>query len=174
MIRIAMLIAAVSLASVQTLAQADSCEGFKWDVSRERALFAADPQGIVAGRGGEKVVSIEPEHLYELRLAPQEQVQLAAPPSKKSISDGASAGLVRFHVEQEGQYRVALSHGFWVDVIVDGKPLQSLDFSGSPDCAAPRKVVVYALPARQELLLQLSGNVEESVRVSVTAVSAKP
>lgn len=174
MIRIAKLIAAAGLITVHSLSLAGGCEGFKWDVSRERALFATQPEKASAGLDAVKITDIEPGRLYELKLAPQEQVQLAAAPGKKSISDGASAGLLRFHVERDGQYRIALSHGFWIDVIANGAPLSSLDFSGSPDCAAPRKVVVYRLPAKQELLLQLSGNVEGSVRLSVTAVSDKP
>lgn len=164
-------LAALALVLSATSAFAAGCDGFKWDVSREKALFTTEPVALSTAADATHAPAVQPEVLYALRLLPQEQVNLAAPPSKKSIADGASAGMVRFRVAQSGTYRVALDVGFWVDVIADGKPIASADFSGSADCRAPRKVVMYALPANQDLVLQFSGAVEPQLRFALTAVA---
>jgi CxxC motif-containing protein (DUF1111 family) len=166
-------LAALALVLSATSAFAAKCDGFKWDISREKALFATEPVALSAKADAMRAPAVKPETLYALRLLPQEQVNLVAPPSKTSIADGASAGMVRFRVARSGTYRVALDLGFWVDVIADGKPIASTDFSGSPDCRAPRKVVMYALPADQDLVLQFSGAVEPQLRFAITAVALR-
>lgn len=144
------------------------CEGFKWDVADVRAIFAGEPLVLAAGRARDAAPLLETGRLYALQLAPQEAVSLIAPPAKKTLADGAAAGLARVRVAQAGRYRIALDLPFWIDVLADGESLPSLDFNGDPACSAPRKIVVYALPAG-EIWLQLSGHAGETVRLSVTA-----
>lgn len=162
-------VAALALVLSAISAFAAECDGFKWDVSREKALFATEPVALSTAVDAAQAPAAQPETLYALRLLPQEQVNLAAPPSKTSIADGASAGMVRFQVPKTGTYRVAVDLGFWVDVIADGKPIASTDFSGSSECQAPRKVVMYALPADQDLVLQFNGAVAPQLRFAITA-----
>lgn len=149
----------------------DDCASFKWDMTRERALFIGEATPAVAGNNADEAPTIATDRLYQLALAPQEQVRYPAASSKKMLADGAYGGLVRFRVEQAGAYRVALGSGFWIDVANAGKTIPSIDFGGSPGCSTPRKVVIYDLPAKQDLVLQFSGATEEQVRVTLTAVS---
>lgn len=164
-------IAALTFVLLSASAFASECEGFKWDVSREKALFTATPRIITAVADAARSPVVQTEALYELRLLPQERLSLAVAPSKKSIADGASAGLVRFRVPETGAYRVALDRGFWIDVVADGKTVPSTDFSGSPQCRAPRKIVMYTLPAAQDLVLQFTGAVDPQLRFAITAVA---
>lgn len=152
------------------MAAAD-CDGFKWDVARERAVFATPAAAVTTAASAATTVTAEPGKLYRLTLLPQEQLQLAAEPSKKRIADGAYAGLVRFRVPKAGAYRVSLDQGTWIDVVDGGKTIASDDFNGSPGCKAPRKVVVYTLPAERDLVLQLTGEVEAQVVFSITPVA---
>ena len=98
-------------------------------------------------------------------------MQFKAPPSKKMLSDGAYAGVLRLKVAAAGAYRVAIDAGFWLDVVHDGKPLASVDFNGSANCDGPHKIVVYELPANAELYLQLSAVTGPQARLSVTQVA---
>ncbi|MFC4252971.1 hypothetical protein [Sinimarinibacterium flocculans] len=152
-----------------TFAQ-DGCDGFKWDnVAAERALFATAAEDVRAGTDPGTAPTIVPDRLYRAALSPQETLRYAAPPSKKMLADGASGGLLRFRVARAGLYRVALDAGFWIDVVADGTAIPSVDFGGSPGCAAPRKIVIYELPAGRDLLLQLTGAVSTQVQVALTA-----
>ena len=47
------------------------CEGFKWDVSREQALFASVPIAIAAGVEPKEAPTVEPGRFYRLDLLPQ-------------------------------------------------------------------------------------------------------
>ncbi len=90
------------------------------------------------------------------------------PPAKKTLADGAFAGLVTLHIPSAGKYRVSMSEGFWIDVIADGKFAPTDDFTGGHECRAPRKIVQYPLPAGN-LTLQFSNTNSATVRVTVTA-----
>ena len=108
--------------------------------------------------------------LYQLALQPQESVAFKAPPSKKMLSDGAYAGVLHLNVPVAGAYRVAIDSGYWLDVVLDGKPLVSVDFNGSQSCEGPHKIVVYELPANTDLYLQVSGVSTAQAKLSVTRV----
>ncbi|MFT3904870.1 MAG: hypothetical protein QM718_00990 [Steroidobacteraceae bacterium] len=169
-------IAAASLAASSGIAAraAEVCAGFKWDVKHEHALFLGTAQALGAGASAAAAPAIELDRLYDLTLQPQDTVQFAAPVGKKMLTDGGYGGLVRFRVPADGSYRVAVNIAFWLDVVGDGKTLTSTDFNGSAGCDTPRKIVVYPLTAGRELLLQLSGEVSQHVRVTITAVPAAP
>lgn len=168
----ALAVVAALLLTMQNAQADEACTGFKWDVAREHALFLGAATAAAAGNSVQTAAPVALDRLYELALQPQPGVTFAVPPSKKMLADGAHAGLVRFRVPQSGLYRVSLGVPFWIDIAAAGQALASVDFNGSPGCDTPRKVVVYPLPAGQDLTLQFSGNVEPSVRVTLTAVAA--
>lgn len=172
--RITVLAAAATLATTlaTTAFAADPCSSYKWNVSGEVRLFATAPTAAITGKDMAQAPLIETGRLYGLTLHPQQQVSYAASPSKPMLADGAFGGLLRFRVEKAGPHRVAIDAGFWLDVVHDGKPLQSLDFNGSRDCAGPRKIVVYDLPAGTELTLQIAAATSSDARLTVTPVAA--
>jgi len=151
----------------------DACAGFKWDVKHEHALFVHEGHVANAGKDDASAPTLDVDKLYLLTLVPQKTVKFAAPPSKKMLADGASAGLVHFRVAKPGQYRVSVDVPFWIDVIADGKAIASTDFSGAQGCTMPRKIVLYDLPATQKTLtVQFSGATEDKVHVTLTPVPA--
>lgn len=164
----------ISAAASPALAAGDPCAAFKWDASREVAIHRTTAEALSAGRTASDAPTIQAERLYALALQPQESVTFVATPSKKQLADGASAGLLKLRVSEAGRYRIALDSGFWLDVVRDGKSLDSLDFNGSAECASPRKIVVYELPAGVDLFVQASAASSPSAKLSVTRVVAKP
>lgn len=159
----------LSVSAPAAWADAIACSGFKWNVQRELDLFAETAVSVKAAAAAPAAPTIEVGRLYEAVLRPQEEVRFAAAPSKKMLVDGAFAGLMRFRVPSAGRYRVALGRGFWVDVVAGAKTLPSQDFGGVPGCDAPRKIVIYELPAGEDLLLQLGADIESSLRVAIIA-----
>lgn len=152
------------------LAADDPCQPFKWDLSRERVLFAAPATKPIDGNATPPA-AFNPEQAVDIRLQPQANVKLPAPPAKPMLTDGAWAGFATFTVARPGRYRIALDAPFWIDVLDGRAALTSIDFGGpGGKCPPPHKIVVYDLPAGRPLTLQLSGATEPRVRVTVTGV----
>jgi hypothetical protein len=146
----------------------DPCGEFAWDVTRERALFGAEPHRLPAGKDVSSAPELILDRLYQLTLSPQSSVTFVVTPAKKARTDGSLAGLGRFTVDTSGNYRVSLDRPLWVDVVSNGALLRSRDFQGRPGCTAPHKIVEFALPAGVALQLQISGATDPAVRVSLT------
>lgn len=150
---------------------ADPCAEYKWDIARERALHTgAAAEWVASGASVEQAALIKAERLYAVRLQPQEAVKLAAAPSKKMLADGASGGLLKLRVAEAGRYRIAVDTGLWLDLVRDGKLVDSNDFQGITECKTPRKIVLYDLPAGTEVVVQASASSTPDVRLSVTRV----
>ena len=147
---------------------ADPCTGFKWDVSKEHALFGGSALSLAAGKDSASAPTIVTDRLYELKLTPQDQITFALPPGKTMLTDGAYAGLAAFRVNAPGAYRVSVDVPFWIDVVADGKLVATKDFQGQHGCDAPHKIVEYELAASQPFVLQVSGSTKPVVRLTVT------
>jgi hypothetical protein len=147
---------------------ADACAEFRWDVSRERALFATMAEAVTTGKDVVSAPWVVPDRLYELAVAPQDQVTFEASPGKKGRVEGASAGLLRLHLSTAGEYRISIDQGFWIDVVAEQHIVAAEDFQGRPGCRAPHKIVLYSLPGGKDLTLQLSGAVGSQLRLTIT------
>ncbi len=144
----------------------DPCAGYTWNVSRERALFAAAAQAIVAGRDRSSAPIIRSDSLYEVSLVSQRDVRFVVRPSDKTLARAVYAGLVRLRISAPGLYRVSAAGRSWIDVASAGKLVPSQSFMGREGCSAPRKIVAFEL-APGEVVLQLSGPADR-LRIAVT------
>ena len=146
----------------------EGCIDFKWDVSKERALYAGTPAALVAGKDAKSAPAVVPDHLYKLQLANQGQVSFAASPGKTAAAS-AFGGLAILKVPAAGDYRVAVDLPIWIDVASRGALVSAKDFEGQHACGAPHKIVEFELSAAQPLVLQFSGARSESILLTVTA-----
>jgi hypothetical protein len=161
---------ALLCASGASAALADeSCVDFKWDVSKERALFAGAGTALAAGTDPKNAPAVLPDHLYTLTLASQDHVIFAVTPAKKVPTAGAFAGLVRFKIPASGSYRVAIDMPFWVDVVSNGALVAAVDYQGQHGCSSPHKIVQFDLKGTQPFFLQLSNALAGSVNLTLTA-----
>jgi hypothetical protein len=163
----------LALACAATPSLADDCLDFKWDVSKERALFAANAQILKAGKDVGSAPTVVPDRLFKLTLTPQEQVSFSAAPARKAAASGAYAGLVALKLPATGSYRIALDLPFWIDVVSNGALVPAKDFEGQHACAAPHKIVEFELSGSQSYIVQLSGAAGDTVQVTVTAAPAR-
>jgi hypothetical protein len=145
----------------------DGCVDFKWDVSKERALFAGAPAAMTAGHDLKSAPLVVPDRLYKLRLTSQDGVTFAVNPAKK-MAGPVFAGLATLKIPGPGGYRIALDLPSWIDVVSNGALVAAKDFQGQHACSAPHKIVEFDLDAAQSLLLQLSNASSESVLVTIT------
>jgi hypothetical protein len=161
------------LAASPGLAQ-NACERFKWDVTREHALFLGTATPLTAGAQEGAAPEVRLDRLYDLALAPVGDVAFAVPPSQKKPvpAQNALGGMARFRVPRAGRYRVSLGGRAWVDVSAQQKLVSPADFSGAEGCTAPHKVVAYDFPEAGEVTLELSGARDAHVRMTLTSAPA--
>jgi hypothetical protein len=147
----------------------DSCIDFKWDVTQERALFAAPPTELAAGKDPATAPAVAPNRLYKLRLAAQDQVRFTVPPGKKAPGGPAFAGLATLKIPAPGSYRISLDMPVWIDVAANGMLIAAKDFQGQHACNAPHKIVEFELAGTQPFVLQFSNSANDTVSLTVTA-----
>jgi hypothetical protein len=160
---------ALILAGAALPALADEgCLDFKWDVSKERALFAGTPSSLAAGKDSKSAPVVVPNRLYALRLLPQEQVAFAVSSSRKMATPSVYGGLATLKIAAPGSYRIAVDLPFWIDVVSNGTLKQPTDFQGQHSCSAPHKIVEFELAGAQPFVLQFSNAAQDSVLIAVT------
>jgi hypothetical protein len=162
---------AILFASAAAHAQ-DECTDFRWDVSRERALFAGPPTVMKAGTDVSSAPIVLPNRLYQLTLAPQSGVTFSVRQGKKT-TDEVHAGLAILRINADGNYRVAVDLPVWIDVVTTDSVLQPTDFQGQHGCTAPRKIVEFDLKGTKPFLLQFSGASIDQLLVTVTPVPVR-
>jgi hypothetical protein len=146
----------------------DGCLDFKWDVSKERALFAGTPAALKAGKDVASAPKVVPDRLYTLRLAVQDQVAFAAAPAKKPAGP-AYAGMAALTIPAPGSYRVSVDLPIWIDVVAQGTLLTAKDYQGQHACSAPHKIVEFEFAGTQPFILQFSNALTDSLSLTVTA-----
>ena len=151
----------------------DGCDGFKWDVARERAVFAGNAEPLTAGRDAGSGGELRPERLYDIWLTPQSQVDLSVPPGIKARVGNVFAGFAHVRIADAGRYRISLDQAAWIDVVGAQGVIASSDFAGQRGCSAPHKVVQFELPAGS-VLLQVTGAAGVHLQVAVTRVPSAP
>jgi hypothetical protein len=156
-------------AGAETPAQADPCGGYKWDVSAERALFAATPKPIVAGKDRGSAAPAVANQLFAVTLHPLSEVSFPATPGRAPPS-GSFAGIVALTVPAPGKYRISVDVPLWIDVAGGAILAPVLDYEGLHDCSAPRKVVVFDLQGGTDWTLEVSAADRVAVRLAVTPV----
>ncbi len=157
--------------ALPALADGD-CVDFKWDVSKERALYAAAPVELSAGKDAVSAPIVVPDRLYRLRLTGQDGVAFAATPGKVPPVS-AFAGLAMLKIAAPGSYRISIDLPFWIDVVSNGNLVQPTDYQGQRACAAPHKIVVFELLGSKPLVLQFSGAPRDTILVTVTSAPAR-
>jgi hypothetical protein len=148
----------------------EPCAGFKWDVSKERALFGSSALPQAAGKNSVSAPGLVPNRLYRLQLLPASEVAFSVPPGKKPLIEGTYAGLAALKIPASGSYRISVDLPLWIDVAAQGQLVPAKDYEGQQGCDAPHKIVEFELDAKQPLLLQFSGTPEATVRLTVTRV----
>ncbi|MDB5681844.1 MAG: homogentisate 1,2-dioxygenase [Sphingomonas bacterium] len=100
-----------------------------------------------------------------LMLQPVDKVAFALAPGRPAKS-GSFGGVYQFNIATAGTYRIALQAGAWIDVVRDGKSLESIAHTEGPACSGIRKIVDFTL-APGRYALQLSGAKEAPMRLLI-------
>jgi len=126
-------------------AEGTGCAAFKWPVNKEQALFA--DKSIQAAQSGMTLPTL-PQGGIALALTDTGDVKFAMPPAGKPKDGAVKAAVLSIGtVPKAGTYQVTLSGEAWIDIIQDGKFVDSADHSGATGCDAVRKIVRFDLAA---------------------------
>jgi hypothetical protein len=143
-------------------AMGGGCDSFKWPLDKERAAFAdanLEKAASGAARGPLK------EQFFVLALVPANDIAFTVQPGKKK--DDGFGGLVAFYPpEKPGVYQVTLSSEGWIDLVQEGKALDSADHSGAKKCPGLRKSVRFMIGAAP-VMLQISGAPAGSIKIGI-------
>jgi hypothetical protein len=164
-------VASPSVAQMQDHQPATVCPATPAKLPTELASWAS-PSETNAATTAESVAATELiiGQATDLDLAPTSSVSYAMRPERPggSVSHG---GMAAIHVEKAGIYRVAIDSAAWLDVVSDGKGLESVNHGHGPDCSGIRKMVDFKLEPGL-YVLQIVGNGAPKLRVLVTRVPA--
>src|SRR5258708_18880655 len=116
----AVLLAIAGAAAAAPAFADDACVDFKWDVSQERMLFAGSATPLAAGADAKSAAALQLNHLYEIKLAAQEQVSFAVTPGKTSPREGSHGGLASFKILCSGRSPIAHSNPLLDPIRLEG------------------------------------------------------
>ncbi len=141
------------------------CSAFTWDVTPVLEVLRGAPRVLEAGADAG---ALEPGEHYSLRLAPQSEVKFAMTPTRSARSASPRAGVFRFRIPETGRYRVSLSTRHWIDVVAGSANIDSADHQGRSGCERVHKIVEFELTVGVEYTLQLSGQDDAVVDLTIT------
>jgi len=89
-----------------------------------------------------------------------------SPALTRPATAGSFGGVIPLTIAKEGTYRIALSAGAWIDVILDGEKQKSVAHTHGPACSGITKIVDFTLkPGAYQI--QLSEVKAGEIRVMV-------
>ncbi|TWB68045.1 hypothetical protein FBZ87_11288 [Nitrospirillum amazonense] len=142
-----------------------SCKGVavEWPADLKAWGLAAVP--VTAATAPGVAPALTPGTPARVTLVTKEGVTLAVTPPKPA-GEKTYAGTVAFTVPAAGPYRIAIDGAAWIDVVADGKSLDSTSHKHGPNCSGIHKVVDFGLAAGT-YRLQLSNSPAAAVTVLV-------
>lgn len=151
----AAIVLAVCIAAGAALAQEPvGCDKFKWPLDKERATLSGSDLPKVAS--GSRVNWAIP-FATAVTLVPLAEVKLPVAPERVPKSNDTFAGFIQAPSPGKlGIYKITLSSAGWIDVVQDGRKVQSITSTGVRGCDGVRKSVKFDLAAAP-FVVQISG-----------------
>lgn len=109
--------------------------------------------------------AIEPGRRVDVALS-SDPIRFSVPP-ERTPTPGTHATVLGIRIALAGTYRVAIGTAAWLDLVKDGKVVESIAHDHGPTCSGIRKMVDFTL-ARGSYTLQLSGSPDTKSGVLVT------
>ncbi|MDZ5646264.1 hypothetical protein [Nitrospirillum sp. BR 11828] len=146
-----------------------SCKGVAVEWPADLKAWGITAVPVTAATASAAAPTLTPGVPARVTLAPKAGVTLAAAPpasQSKPVAESTYAGILSFTVPAAGPYRIALDAGAWIDVVAEGKALDSTSHKHGPNCSGIHKVVDFGLAAGT-YQLQLSNSLVPAVTVLV-------
>ncbi|BEV46037.1 hypothetical protein [Afipia carboxidovorans] len=138
------------------------CDGFKWSVTRERALLTSSELPTL--NSGVDATTLPPLGAT-LNLQPAATAKLPKLPERTQKS-GTHAGYLQLGQIPAGVYTVSISSYAWIDVVQDGAYVKPMALSGATGCDGIRRAIKFNLAAGLTTV-QVSGVDAATIRIAV-------
>ncbi len=126
------LFAVAMLVAVQAVSAApadDGCVDFKWDVSKERALFAGTPTALTSGKDARIGADRRTEPALQISTPGPGSGCLRCIAGQTSREQNVYGGLAVLKISTAGSYRISVDLPFWIDVVSNGTLVAARGFS---------------------------------------------
>jgi hypothetical protein len=164
--RFLLVLFALCVSAATALAQEPSgCDKFKWPLDKERAtLTGTDLPKLTSGSRANWPLPFA----TTVALVPFAEAKFTIAPERAPKSNTSFAGSIDVPAPaRRGTYKITLSSEGWIDVVQDGKRLNSIASTGATGCAGVRKSVKFELAAAP-FTIQFSGIEANSVGVAIS------
>jgi hypothetical protein len=145
------------------------CSAWNANLPKEWQPWGDKPIAVTAAATTREVASaaVSVGQKVSLTLQPAKTVRLEIETPDIDPPADAHGGILSLHVPKDGYYWIAVSNGLWIDVVMDGKIVDSTDHGPGPHCASIGKSVQFPLKAG-DVKIQLSDNRGVHVDLLVT------
>ena len=157
----------ICFGAAQALAQEPSgCDKFKWPLDKERATLTGSDLPKVAS--GSRIDWRLPFATI-VSLVSLADAKLPLAPERTPKSNASFAGFIQSPAPAKAAtYKMTLSSEGWIDVVQDGRRMQSLTSTGVKGCDGVRKSVKFEL-APAPFTVQLSDIEADSVGLVISS-----
>jgi hypothetical protein len=157
----------ICFGAAQALAQEPSgCDKFKWPLDKERATLTGSDLPKLAS--GNRITWPLP-FATMITLVPIADAELPVTPERAPKSNASFAGFIQSPAPAKAAtYKMTLSSEGWIDVVQDGRRMQSLTSTGVKGCDGVRKSVKFEL-APAPFTVQLSDIEADSVGLVISS-----
>jgi len=152
--KISLIVLALCVAKPAFAQEPVGCDKFKWPLDKERATLTGTDLPKVAS--GSRINWRLPLATI-LALVPLAEAKLPMAPERAPKSRESFAGFIQSPAPAKAAtYKVTLSSEGWIDVVQDGRRVQSITSTGARGCDGVRKSVKFDLAAAP-VVVQISG-----------------
>lgn len=163
----AAIVLAVCVAAGPALAQEPvGCDKFKWPLDKERAtLTGTDLPKVISGNR----INWRQPFATIVALVPLAEAKLPMAPERAPKSNESFAGFIQSPAPAKAAtYKITLSSEGWIDVVQDGRRVQSITSTGVRGCDGVRKSVKFDLAATP-FTIELSGIEANMIAIAITS-----
>jgi len=166
-VRFPSIILAVCVSAAPALAQEPvGCDKFKWPLDKERAtLTGTDLPKVVSGTR----INWRQPFATIVALVPLAEAKLPMAPERAPKSNESFAGFIQSPAPAKAAtYKITLSSAGWIDVVQDGRRVQSITSTGVRGCDGVRKSVKFNLAA-MPFTIELSGIEANTIAIAISS-----
>jgi hypothetical protein len=164
--KISLIVLALCIATPAFAQEPVGCDKFKWPLDKERAtLIGTDLPKVASGAR----INWRLPFVTIVALVPLAEAKLPMVPERAPKSNESFAAFIQSPAPAKAAtYKITLSSEGWIDVVQDGRRVQSITSTGVRGCDGVRKSVKFDLAATP-FTIELSGIEANTIAIAISS-----